>query len=66
MGGAGDGVCKDRELWRLVGVGLANPDLENCFRESQIAAWISGGYPAGEDKDSLVWEERFYCAGDHG
>jgi hypothetical protein len=49
-----------------VGVGLANPDLENCFRESQIAAWISGGYPAGEDKDSLVREERFYCAGDHG
>jgi hypothetical protein len=48
-----------------MGVVLANPDLENCFREGQIAAWVSGGYPTGEDKDSFMREECFHCASDH-
>ena len=63
--GADDGVREDRKLWWLVGVVLTDPDLKNCFREGRGAAWVSDGYPTGEDKYALVREKCFQCASDH-
>ena len=65
LGGTDDGVCENRELWWLVSVVLADPDLKNCSREGRGASWVSEGYPTGEDKNALMREEGFQCANDH-